>query len=141
MISKIPRKRVGDGYEVTKTCKYYSRRYNRCITIDGIDGLSKIGFYSDGATGARDIDSDGWIVHDHICRYAKWNDGTLIDNWTASTVLGDILWDESNRMEGWKKHWRKAQSIYWWWATYLIGGGAARKNGMRRSKITQGEIL
>lgn len=135
MIGKIPRKKVGDGYEVTKTFKYHSRRYNRYITIDGTDGLSKTGFYSDGATKAIDIDSDYWIVHDHICRYAKWDDGTPIDNWTASTVAADIIWDESNLHKKlgnkWIARWRKAQSIYVWWATYLCGGGAARKNGMR----------
>ncbi len=106
---------VGDGYVAVQDHRYYSRRYNRSITI-------KARFYSDGATGARDISSDAWWVHDHICRYAKWDDGTPIDNWTASTVLGDILWAEGHR-------WR---SVYWWFATYLLGGGAARKNGMRR---------
>lgn len=111
----IKYKEVGDGYEVTEGYFYYSKRYNRRITIPK-------GFYSDGATGAKDIDSDGWIVHDHICRYAVWDDGTRIDNWTASTVLGDILYSEGYT-------WR---AYYWWWATYLLGGGAARKNGMRR---------
>jgi len=47
-----------------------------------------------------------------------------IDNWTASTVAGDILWSE-----GWR-FW----SVPVWWATYLFGGGEARKNGMRRIK-------
>lgn len=107
--------KVGDGYEVIERFVYKSKRYNRTITIEP-------GFYSDGATGAKDINSTAWFVHDHICRYAVWDDGTKIDNWTASTVLGDILWNEGHR----------ARSVYWWFATYFLGGGAARKNGMRR---------
>jgi len=79
---QIKYKVVGDGYEVTEQYVYYSKRYNRSIKIP-------VGFYSDGATDAPDIDTDAWIVHDHICRYAEWHDGTPIDNWTASSVLGD----------------------------------------------------
>ncbi len=112
---QIKHKKVGDGYEVTETYTYYSKRYNRYLTI-------KDGFYSDGATGAADVDTDAWIVHDHICRYAVWDDATKIDNWTASTVLADILWADGY----------KIRSVTWWIATYLFGGGAARKNGMRR---------
>lgn len=112
---KIRWKRVGDGYEALNTCTYYSSRFNRSITIPE-------GFYSDGATGAWDVKSDAWGIHDNICRYGKWDDGTPIDNFTASTVLGDILWRDG--------FWFR--SIYWWWATYLFGGGAARDNGMRR---------
>ena len=121
-MKKIQYKKIGDGYETTAEYRYYSKRYNRYITIP-------IGFYSDGATCARDLDTDAWWVHDHICRYAKWDDGTPIDNWTASTVLADILWEDGYKWE----------AFYWWWGTYLGGGGAARKNGMRRvkAKITQ----
>lgn len=117
-MKQIKYKKVGDGYETTSQYTYVSKRYNRSITIP-------IGFYSDGATSAPDLDTDAWIVHDHICRYARWNDGTKIDNWTASTVLGDILWRDGF-------HFR---SVTWWWATYLFGGGAARKNGMRRVNL------
>ncbi len=114
---KIKYKVVGDGYEVTERYKYYSKRYNRYLTIP-------LGFYSDGATGAKDVDSNGWIIHDLICRYGVWDDGTKIDNWTASTVLADILWEDGF-------HFR---ALSWWFATYLFGGGAARDNGMRRVK-------
>lgn len=110
----IKYKRVGDGYEVTEKHVYYSPRYNRKLTIDE-------GFYSDGATWAIDIQkTDAWIIHDHICRYARWDDGTRIDNLTASTVLRDLLWRDGYYFRAW----------YWFWATYLIGGGAARDNGM-----------
>jgi hypothetical protein len=121
-------KLVGDGYEVTEEYRYYSPRYNRWLTIEGPtlrpDGsYQSRGFYSDGATHARDLENtDAWIIHDHICRYAKWDDGTPIDNWTASTVLADLLWRDGYR----------SLSVVWWWGTYLGGGGAARKNGMRR---------
>ncbi len=114
-MSNIEYRKVGDGYMTNHEYTYYSPRYNRSITVP-------VDFYSDGATGARDIDTDAWIVHDHICRYAVWDDGTPIDNWTASTVLGDILW-----VDGYK-----VRAVTWWWATYVFGGGAARKNGMRR---------
>jgi len=112
---QIKYKNVGDGYEVTEKYTYYSSRYNRYIEIPK-------GFYSDGATGAKDVDSDGWIIHDHICRYALWMDGTKIDNWTASTVLCDILWRDGFEI----------RATTWWLATYLFGGGKARENGMRR---------
>jgi len=128
-VPKIPRKIVGDGYEVTKRYRFYSRRYNRWLTIPA-------GFYSDGATNAPDIVSDAWIVHDHICRYGVWDDGTLIDNWTASTVLADILWNEAKVIAGMGLRWegfiRRCRSVSWWFATYFFGGGAARKNGMRQ---------
>lgn len=114
---RIEYKEVGDGYEVTKRYKYYSKRYNRYLTVPK-------GFFSDGATGANDIESNGWIIHDWVCRYGVWDDGTRIDNWTASTVLADILWKEGY-------HFR---ALSWWFATYLFGGGAARDNGMRRVK-------
>lgn len=112
----IKTKVVGDGYEVAETYRYYSPRYNRYITIPA-------GMYSDGATCARDLqDTDAWLVHDHICRYAVWDDGKPICNWEASTVLADLLWRDGYYLE----------AFWWWWATYLFGGGAARKNGMRR---------
>jgi len=108
-----------DGYKFKSINEltYYSKRYNRKITI-------KPGFKSDGATGARDVKTDAWGFHDVLCATGKWDDGSLVDNWTASTVLGDILWEDGLR-------WR---AIYWWWATYLFGGGKCRENGMRRIK-------
>lgn len=112
-IMKIKRRIVGDGFETTEPYRYFSPRYGRAITIPKL-------FYSDGATGAIDIESDAWIIHDHICRYGVWDDGAPINNWQASTVLSDILWSEG----------RWCRAIYWWFATWLFGGGAARENGM-----------
>ena len=112
-MEKVKYKVVGDGYETTDDYVYWSPRYRKFIFI-------KPGFYSDGATGAIDIDTIAWWVHDYICRYGVWNDGTPITNWQASSILSDIL-----RKEGF---WFR--SYTWWIATWLCGGGAARRNGM-----------
>jgi hypothetical protein len=102
-------------YIALNTYVYYSPRYNRTITI-------LKGDMSDGATGAWDIKSDSWWIHDAICQRGTWDDGTKLSNWDASTVLGDILWAEG----------RKYRAVYWWFMTFFFGGGEARKNGMRR---------
>ena len=107
----------GKLYEALNTVSYYSPRYNRTVTVEK-------GFRSDGATGARDVQTDGWGFHDVLCDRGTWDDGTRVDNWTASTVLGDVLWRDGHRF----------RAVYWWWATYLFGGGKARENGMRRLK-------
>ena len=88
---------------------YYSKRYNKYITVDK-------GYPSDGATGAIDIDSDGWWVHDKLCDTGLFDDGTKCTNFQASTILSDILWKE--------KRWFR--TIYWWPITYLFGGGKCR---------------
>jgi len=93
--------------------RYYSPRYNRSVTID-------VGYYSDGATGAIDIESNAWWVHDVLCNTGKWDDGTKCTNWQASMVLSDILHDEG----------RLIRARTWFAATWLFGGGEARKNGM-----------
>lgn len=107
----------GKLYEALNTVSYYSPRYNRTVTVEK-------GFRSDGATGARDVQTDGWGFHDVLCDRGTWDDGTRVDNWTASTVLGDVLWRDGRRF----------RAVYWWWVTYLFGGGKARENGMRRLK-------
>lgn len=108
---------VGDGYEAVGSYTYTSPRYGKSITV-------RDGFYSDGATFARDLDSDSWWVHDVICRYGKWDDGTLVTRWQAAVVLYDILKEEGYVLED-----------FWWAvATYLFGGGAARRN---KEEITQ----
>jgi len=112
-MEKIEYKVVGDGYESTKEYLYWSPRYCKFILISP-------GFYSDGATGAIDIDSVGFWIHDFICRYGKWSDGTPITNWQASSVLSDVLEEEG--------FWFRKYT--WRFATWLFGGGAARENGM-----------
>lgn len=92
---------------------YYSKRYGKSATI-------KKYMRSDGATGAFDIASCSWWVHDQLCDTGEWDDGTKLTNWQCSQVLGDIL-----RSEG-----RWARARYWRTTTFLAGGGKARKNGM-----------
>ena len=129
--------KVKDGYELLEAHTYFSPRYNRSVTCPK-------GMFSDGATGFIDLGTDNimarvwnwfrkhihhlsntacpewFFVHDQICVTGKFDDGTLIDNWTASTVAGDILW-----ADGWR-----LWSVPIWFATFLFGGGEARKNGM-----------
>lgn len=99
---------------------YFSQRYRKTISCPA-------GYISDGATGAYDVDSAAWLVHDRVCERGTWDDGSIITNWEASTVLSDLL-----KADG---YWLRA--IYWWPATWLFGGGAARVNGMFKKKIDE----
>lgn len=101
------------GYVVLINICYYSLRYKKWILIE-------VGDYSDGATGAKDINSFVWLMHDDLCRTGKWEDGTDCNNWQASQVTQDIL-DVEDR-------WLRRNT--WFWMTWLFGGGKARKNGM-----------
>lgn len=113
-------KRVKDGagrtigYEVIRDFEYFSKRYSKMV-------VARVGDpYYDGATGAIDINSYGWLVHDVLCRDGTFDDGTPCTNLQASTVLSDILADEG----------RWFRRISWWASTWLLGGGKARDNGM-----------
>lgn len=101
------------GYEVKKNLAYKSKRYDKWITI-------KKGDKSDGATSAPDIDSWCWLIHDDLCNFGVFEDGSKCTNWQASKILSDILSAEG----------RWFRSLTWFAATWLIGGGKARKNGM-----------
>ena len=102
-----------DGkYQLNKSFVYYSERYDKHITVVA-------GIY-DGATGAMDITSASWYVHDQLCNTGKFDDGTDCTNWQASQILQDIL-----KAEG-----RWARARYWFWSTWFFGGGKARENGM-----------
>lgn len=92
---------------------YYSSRYKRHVLVPE-------GYASDGATGARDIVSNAWWVHDKLCDEGKFYDGTPCTNWQASMILKDILKSEGR--------WFRARS--WFVMTWLFGGGKARENGM-----------
>lgn len=102
--------------------KYYSKRYKKYCTVEILR--------SDGATGAFDIASCAWWVHDQLCKTGKWDDGTLLTNWQCSQVLSDILWSEK----------RYIRSQRWKYATFCLGGGEARKNGMFKLKDKTWEI-
>lgn len=96
----------------TEIC-YHSPRFCRWVTVPA-------GYVSDGASGAIDIWSESWWVHDRLCERGTWDDGTPATNWQASLVLHDILRQE-------KRHWR---AMYWFLATWLFGCRACRHNGM-----------
>lgn len=106
-------RKVEGGYRLNNPEKYYSKRYGKWVELE--DDM-----FSDGATGAFDIFSLAWWIHDKLCDTGKWMDGTRLTNWQASRVLADILWSER----------RFFRSIYWLFTTFLGGGGEARKNGM-----------
>ena len=107
---RVMYRRVGDGYESLRPFTYYSPRYLKTITVPSR-------FYSDGATYAPDLNTDAWWIHDVVCRYGKFDDGTLCTNRQASAILYDILIEDGFRV--WPTLWRVA--------TYLLGGGAARE--------------
>jgi len=103
-----PKKYIAMQYK-----RYYSPRYDKYVDIN-------IGYPSDGATSAPDINSFAWWVHDKLCETGRWADGTRLTNWQCSTVLYDIL-----RAEG-----RVVRDFWWLMGTFFMGGGEARKNGM-----------
>jgi len=100
-------------YVTTCEIRYKSKRYGKWIILEH-------NFDSDGATGAYDINSFGWLLHDKLCKTGLFSDNTRCNNWQASKVLSDVL-DEEDRW--FRKH-------TWFWATWVFGGGKARKNGM-----------
>ena len=102
-----------EGYINDVKFAYHSNRYNQEVTVP-------VGYSSDGATGAKDITSRGWWVHDILCDRGTFDDGTPCTNWQASSILSDILKDEGR--------WFRSRS--WFVATWLLGGGKARDNGM-----------
>lgn len=93
--------------------EYYSSRYRKWVTVPK-------GFISDGATGAKDIYSYSWWVHDALCKRGFFDDGSPCNNWQASTILSDIL-----RSEG-----RWLRAIYWWAFTWALGCEKCRENGL-----------
>lgn len=99
-------------YHLKNTIIYYSR-YGKEIYVPK-------GYQSDGATGAIDIDSKGWWVHDYLCDQGTFADGSPCTNLQASTILSDILKNEGR--------WFRARS--WFLMTFLFGGGECRANGM-----------
>lgn len=100
-------------YYLVDSFSYFSVRYVKSVYLPA-------GYKSDGATGAVDISSIAWWVHDYLCDYGKFSDGSKCSNWQASSILHDILLSEGR--------WFRAHT--WRWATFLFGGGEARKNGL-----------
>ena len=96
------------GYVVIKNKTYYSARYNKKIDIRTTDKPY------DGATGACDIDSFGWLFHDVLKRDKCFSDGSECTNLQASTVLNDILNSEGR--------WFRSKTWFlstWLWGTFV----------------------
>lgn len=101
------------GYRFKCNIAYFSKRYKKWITIDKSD-------WSDGATGAKDINSFGWPFHDELCNTGLFADGSKCNNLQASHVVSDILEEEGR--------WFRTNT--WFVFTWLFGGQKARENGM-----------
>ena len=100
----LGKRTVTSGYRVLENIGYFSKRYNKWVVCEAKDN-------SDGATGAKDIDSFGWIFHDDIKKFKKFEDGSKCTNPQASYILYDIL-----KSEG---YWFRARS---WFITTLAWG-------------------
>jgi len=83
---------------------YRSDRYGEWVTVPK-------GYPSDGATGAMDIWSEGWWVHDRLCNTGVFDSGRRCTCKQASQILSDILKEEG----------RVFRSFYWKWATRWFG--------------------
>ena len=93
-----------DDYILKYTIYYHSERYGKSVTVPK-------GYKSDGATGAFDIYSEAWFVHDKICEFGVWDDGSLVTRHQAAKVLSDILKSEGR--------WFRCRS--WYLMTFLFG--------------------
>ncbi len=102
--SKIKTKRGKIIYVNEEAFGYYSNRYNKTCRV-------REGFTSDGATGAMDICTRAWWVHDVLKATGVWDDGTVCTNHQASMVIHDILQEEGN--------WFRAKT--WCGATFIFG--------------------
>ena len=102
-----------DGwYQLNKPLEYTSKRYKITIT-------AQMGKY-DGATGAIDIPSRAWIIHDQICNRPIADDGKKISAWMAAKILSDILIEDGYWWRG---------LVRWKFSTFLFGCKKARDNG------------
>lgn len=97
-------KKVGKQYVNQEVFLYRSKRYKKTVVMPK-------GFISDGATGATDILSNAWGIHDVLKRTKVFDDGSKCSNWQASTVLFDIL-----KSEG-----RNIRAPIWFTGTLLWG--------------------
>jgi predicted metal-dependent HD superfamily phosphohydrolase len=91
-------------YRLNESIVYYSKRYKNTLTC-------LKGELSDGATGATDIVSLAWWVHDKVCTTWRWDNGAKITKWQASMILHDILLEEG----------RCIRAVGWLLVTFLLG--------------------
>ena len=97
-------------YILLENLDYHSHRYNKDITVFATNEDR-----SDGATFEKDIDSDGWWLHDKLKRTKRFNDGSYCSNWKASWILYDVL-----KSEG---YWFRSRS---WFISTLIYGEVSK---------------
>ncbi len=83
---------------------YYSPRYNKTKTLPA-------GMVSDGATGATDIVSAAWWVHDALLEDGDWDDMSPVSRLQAARVLSDILMSEGRWIRAWTG--RRATGPFW----------------------------
>jgi len=77
-----------ERYSNPKEFTYYSKRYNKYVTVPQ-------GFWSDGATFATDLKgSKSYWVHDILLIKKEFDDGTSCNFMQASYILHDILKEE-----------------------------------------------
>jgi hypothetical protein len=111
-LSEADRRRVPvdkTWYILDEQIVWYDKKLDKRITVP-------VGYISDGASGAIDIRSKGWWVHDWLCDghgFDKdYNGGGECSNWHASRILSGILWSEKRPVRSWR----------WRWATFFFGG-------------------
>jgi len=77
-------------YIVEEDYTYYSKRYNRSVTIIAP-------YKCDGASGwfVPDLHSRSWQVHDWVCEFKVWDDGSKCTHVQRSMILHDILESEN----------------------------------------------
>ncbi len=103
-------------YYNKKAFTYESKRYGKFVTVEK-------GEKSDGASGAFDINSRSYIVHDVLKKYQLWDDGSKCTNKQASYVIYDILKSEGS--------WFRARS---WYYSTLAWGSIVKKKPLKRTK-------
>ncbi|MCB0256002.1 MAG: hypothetical protein KDI55_19960 [Anaerolineae bacterium] len=107
------------GVEIEKPYLLQTSFIYTSVSYGGKTITLQAGCRSDGATGAWDIKSAAWWVHDRVCDFPYWDDGTPITAWQAASILSEIL-----AYEG-----RWARAHYWRASTFLLGCHNTRKNG------------
>ncbi len=93
-------------YKLLERLHRYIERYDKYVTVFPTDEDR-----SDGATYAKDINSDGWWIHDKLKRTKEFDDWSHCSNWKASMILHDILKEEG--------YWFRSKS--WFVATLVFG--------------------
>ena len=91
-------------YRLLEQIEYFSERYEKWVVVE-------VGFVSDGATGAADLTTRAWWLHDKVCVTKKFADGSRCNRWQGSMILSDTLWEDGYR----------PQAILWFVPT-LLGG-------------------